>query len=88
MDGVREECVRSAEHWERLAGTEAGMAEWNRDHGLDLSVPGQSPGDHRAETYRMCARTLRLQAATGEPHCMCHELPTRICMYGGSGVRV
>jgi len=71
--------IEGAEHWERLANEAEEMAAWDRDHGIDLSTPGQSVGDRKAETYRCCARTLRLQAETGEPHCMCHERPTADC---------
>lgn len=87
-DEDRAQCITAAEQWERCADSEEDMAAWNRDHGLDLSAPGQSVGDRQAETYRRCARTLRLAAATGEPHCMCHERPTRMCPNGGMGARV
>jgi len=61
--------IASAEHWERLADEAEARARWNRDHGLDLSNPGGSAGDHQAETYRHTAKALRLEAATGRPHC-------------------
>lgn len=74
--------LAAASHWDRIADEAAEMARWNRDNGLDLSKPGQSVGDHQAETYRRCARTLRLQHKTGQPHCMCHELPQSKCPSG------
>lgn len=81
-------CVAAAVHWEALAEAAAGMAAWEREHGMDLSAPGRSVGDHRAEVYRRCARTLRREAETGLEHCMCHERPRRDCPSGGMGVRV
>jgi hypothetical protein len=80
--------LSSAEHWEALAASAEGMAKWDRDHGIDLSAPGQSVGDHQAEVYRRCARTLRLEHETGTPHCMCHEIPKPDCPYSGMGVIV
>lgn len=63
------EILASAEHWEKLAREEELQAKWNREHGLDLSKPGHSSGDFRADTYRRTARALRLEAETGRPHC-------------------
>lgn len=83
-----EQCIEAAEQWERVAQSDEEMAVWNRDHGLDLSEPGKSTGDYRAEVYRRCARTLRAEAATGEPHCMCHEKPRKECPNGGMGMRI
>lgn len=79
--------LESAAHWEKIADEAEEMARWNRDHGLDLSRPGQSAGDYRAADYRRCARTLRAEHATGLPHCMCHEKPTRDCPNGRMGLR-
>lgn len=59
----------AADHWERLADEDEAMAEWDRDHGIDRSPPGQSAGDYRAASYRAIAKVLRLEAATGKPHC-------------------
>lgn len=87
-DAEKAELIAAAEHWERGADSDEEMAAWNRAHGFDLSEPGKSAGDYRAEAARRCARTLRLHAATGEPHCMCHERPTRDCPNGGMGARV
>jgi hypothetical protein len=58
--------AESAAHWEALA-TEAeafGAYEESR---------GSSGAAWRAKvaTYRDCAASLRAEAATGEPHCMC-----------------
>ncbi len=63
------ELIAAAEHWEQLAAAEDERAKWNRDHGRDLSKPGLSPGNYRAETYRRTARALRIEAETGRPHC-------------------
>jgi hypothetical protein len=67
--------IASAEHWERLAEEAARMAAWDRERGIDLSVPGCSAGDYKARTYRDTAKSLRLEAATGKPHCSCHFSP-------------
>lgn len=79
--------IESAEHWERLASEAEEMAAWERDRGIDLSPAGSSAGDHKARTYRTRARTLRLQAETGLPHCMCHEKPRRDCLSSGQGIK-
>jgi len=63
------EIAASIEHWERLATEAESQAQWDRDHGLDLSKPGCSAGDYRAQLYRRCAETLRLEMQTGLPHC-------------------
>ena len=65
----RAQVLESAEHWERLAVEAEDQARWNRDHGIDLSNPGSSVGDHRARMYRRTAEALHLEAATGRPHC-------------------
>ena len=80
--------LESAAHWEKLADDAERMARWNREHGLDLSLPGLSVGDYQAKTYRCCARTLRAEDATGLPHCMCHEKPVSDCRNGGMGLRL
>lgn len=64
-----DELIASAEHWERLAAEAEDLAAWDRAHGIDLSSPGASPGDHRARSYRVTAQALRLEATTGRPHC-------------------
>ena len=65
----RNAAAASADHWERLAVEAEDQARWDRDHGIDLSKPGLSPGDYRAATYRHTAKALRLEAVTGRPHC-------------------
>ena len=72
-------CIASAEHWERLAEEAQRMAAWDRSRGIDLSAAGQSPGDHKARVYLAVARSLRLEAKTGVPHCACHEIPEQRC---------
>ena len=84
--GQRSLCLRAADQWEASAKSAEDMAAWDRDHGIDLSAPGQSVGDRQAEAYRRCARTLRMEAETGLEHCMCHERPCRDCPNGGMGV--
>jgi len=79
-DEVRKELIDTAEHWEELARGEAKMAEWNRLMGFDSSLPGASPGDHKAKLYARAAESLRLEVATGEEHCMCDPpTPKRLC---------
>lgn len=75
----RDKCIRAADEWDRLATSAEEMAAWERQRGIDTSMPGGSVGDRRAAQYRKAARTLRLEAETGEPHCMCHEQPVRLC---------
>lgn len=84
----RRELLDSARHWERLADEAERQAAWDRDRGIDLSAPGASAGDFKARSYRSTARTLRLHAKTGVPHCGCHERPRSECPYSGQGVRV
>jgi len=79
----KQKLIEAAEHWEREATRSETMAKWNRHHGIDLSAPGMSAGDFQAKSSRCCARALRLEAATGLPHCMCHELPRTDCPSGG-----
>lgn len=86
MSRVTTSLLSAAEHWEQRADADETMAVWERDLGIDLSLPGQSPGDHRARRARRCARTLRLEAATGLPHCVCHEVPRKDCPSGGMGM--
>src|SRR5215469_5695231 len=64
-----EALTSAAAHWERLAAEALDMARWNREHGLDLSMPGHSAGDYQAATFRRTAEALRRQAATGRVHC-------------------
>jgi len=87
MGSEATECIWAAEQWEASAKSAEDMAAWDRDHGIDLSAPGCSVGDRQAETYRRCARTLRMEAETGLEHCMCHERPRRNCPNGGMGGR-
>jgi glycine/D-amino acid oxidase-like deaminating enzyme len=63
------EIAASIEHWERLATESEAQAQWDRDHGIDLSKPGGSAGDHKAQTYRRTAEALRREMQTGLPHC-------------------
>lgn len=77
--------LSSAEHWEALADREELQAKWDRDHGFDLSAPGMSSGDYRAQTYRRVARALRLEAETGKAHCsIClKDHPNHLHMHQG-----
>ncbi len=65
----------SIAHWEALASEAEEMARWNRERGLDLSAPGSSPGDHRAQTYRRAAEALRIERDTGVSVCVCCYKP-------------
>ena len=65
----KEQLTASIEHWCRLASEAEDQAAWDRTHGIDLSSPGSSPGDHRARTYRRTAEALQLELKTGRPHC-------------------
>ena len=83
-----EECTAAAQQWEAGAEADESMAAREREIGLDLSRPGASPGDARAEIARRCARVLRAEAATGQAHCMCHEQPEVECPWAGQGMRL
>ena len=63
-------------HWEALAVAAENEAARDRAAGRDLSQPGQSPGDHRARSYRRLVEALRLEASTGIHHCSCCLKPT------------
>ena len=76
----------AADHWDALAKGQTDMAEWivaNRPQLGDVSAYHA-----RAETYARCASTLRLEAETGEPHCMRHEKPRARCLSAGMGMRL
>ena len=66
---AKEQLAASVEHWRRLASEAEDQAAWDRDRGIDLSLPGSSAGDHRARTYRRTADALQLELQTGRPHC-------------------
>ncbi len=70
---------QSARHWEKLATSAEEMAAWDRDVGLDMSLPGQSVGDNRARLYRRTAQAIRITARTGVHHCACHLIPASDC---------
>mgnify|MGYP001597488576 FL=1 len=79
-------CVGAADHWDGLAEGEIRIAQ--HEAAIGLPFGDVATYYHRADMYRQCARTLRLQASTGVPHCMCHERPITACPYSGQGVRV
>ena len=70
----RAELVAAAEDWEAQADQSEERARKDRELGIDGCAPGQSPGDHRARTFRACAASLRAEARTGLEHCTCHGL--------------
>lgn len=65
------ELARSIAHWEQLALEAERASAWDRQIGVDLSPPGQSAGDHKAQLYRQTAEALRREISTGEPYCPC-----------------
>jgi hypothetical protein len=71
----------AATHWDRLADENEEQARWDVEHGISVGPVEHSAGYHRARDYRRCARTLRMQADTGKPHCMCCERPTERCAF-------
>ena len=75
MGTARMSATESADQWDTLAANAERMAAWNRERGIDLSLPGTSPGDHKARQYRRTAAALRLEASTGLAHCSCHQSP-------------
>jgi len=82
---TKTEILNAAEHWERIADDEERLAAWDRKQGVDMSFPGQSPGDHRASAFRATAKALRLEAETGKPHCsVCfQDHPNHLHMHRG-----
>ncbi|HSX23291.1 MAG TPA: hypothetical protein VLE97_11010 [Gaiellaceae bacterium] len=66
---ARAQLAASIEHWRRLASEAEDQAAWDREHGIDLSKPGCSAGDYRAQTFRRTAEALQLELQTGRPHC-------------------
>lgn len=58
-----------AKHWSTLAKESESMAFYERSIGLDHSLPGCSPGDHRARIYRSLAAACQLEVETGRRHC-------------------
>ena len=75
--------AEAAEHWANLARQERENAAWDEAHGH-----GPCPAHYeRAKTYDRCAESLRMEAATGKPHCMCHLQPSADCPWGQQGLR-
>ena len=66
---TKEMLTEVAAHWEKLAANEIEQAKWDREHGLDFSLSGHSPGDYRAESFLRTAKAIRLEIATGRAHC-------------------
>lgn len=76
--------AEAASHWANIAQQERESAAWDEAHGH-----GPCPAHReRAKTYDRCAESLRLEASTGVPHCMCHLGPSSACPYGGKGMRL
>jgi hypothetical protein len=65
------QAVESAEHWEKLAGEAERLGDWNRDHG-----PGVGAAYNKAALYRDAAKSCRMEAETGLPHCVCCLKPS------------
>ncbi len=80
-DASKAQLIESAEHWEKLADEDERMAAWERQRGIDLCTPGQSPRDHKARTFRALAKAQRMEAETGIPHCMDHMTPRSVCAH-------
>lgn len=64
-----QELEAAAQYWDDLASeTEQRMA-YERSIGIQPDT--KCAGDFKAETYRDTAKALRLEIATGIPHCVC-----------------
>ena len=61
--------------WEKLAQAEDRKAQEATAKGLYAGVYLA-----KAETYRRCAESLRLEAEHGEPYCVCHLIPMRLAV--------
>lgn len=83
---IKTELLLAANRWDKYAKEVEQAAAWDRAQGVDSCTPGNSPGDHKAELARCCARTLRAEVITGKEHCMCHEQPLEICPNGDMGL--
>lgn len=65
MDKRRQELIDGAIHWEALADREDEQADWDHAHGYGDVTSFRN----RAKLYRRTAKSLRLEAETGRPHC-------------------
>lgn len=74
----QKDCLTAAKQWDFLADQEERMAVWERERKIFVGE-GASPHDHRARLYRDTAESLRLEAETGEYHCVCHLVPGPRC---------
>ena len=61
----QDELLDAADQWERVAAAEEEAAKWDASQGLG----DQSAKHHKARLYRRTAKSLRLEAKTGEAHC-------------------
>jgi hypothetical protein len=78
MKSKAEEALASADHWDQLAKEAKAFAEYEREIGIcPKGIPNAY--DHKAATYIECAKSLRLQAETGTPHCSCHLVALDRC---------
>jgi hypothetical protein len=66
-DNDQAEALKAAEHWDDLAEEQQREAAYLKDR-------NRYSGAHlfRAELYRRCAESLRLEAANNRPYCVCH----------------
>lgn len=72
--------IEAAEHWERVAADEMARAEIETARGSNIDAFVV-----RAASYQNVARCLRLEAATGRPHCtIClKDHPNHLHMHQG-----
>lgn len=63
--------MEAASRWDDLATDADRMGDWERDNGRFDGVYR-----NKAATYRDVAKSLRMEAQTGVPHCVCCFKPT------------
>lgn len=61
-----EAALAAAEHWEALADEALRIAEWDEAH-----AGSGAPQRNKADSYKRTAKSLRIEAVTGVPHCVC-----------------
>lgn len=71
--------LEAAKHWENEAAISMAKAAHDRACGVFIGL--EHPGEYSADLYVKTAKALRLQAETGQPHCICHLIPSDRCKF-------
>jgi hypothetical protein len=70
--------LAAADHWDSEAKDASAKAAYDRRRGFTGLY---HPGDYNADLYARAAKSLRLQEETGQPHCICHLIPSDGCKF-------